>query len=78
PEEILRGRVELKATGAGNLSSADFSVDGESSRRASGPPFHLLLNTARFPNGPHTLRVEAVDRAGPTGLAVEIPIIIAN
>ncbi len=78
PEETLRGRIQLTATSAGNLSSADFSLDGDFIGRASGPPFRLLLNTARFPNGPHTLRLEAVDRAGPTGLVIEIPIIIAN
>ncbi len=77
-EETLRGRVELLATSAGNVYRADFSLDGQFLHRASGPPFRFTLNSARFSNGPHTLRVDAVDRAGPTGLAMEIPIIIAN
>lgn len=76
--DILRGRVDLKATGAGNMASADFSLDGELVRRTSGPPFDASLNTLRFTNGPHTLRVEIVERTQPTGIAVDIPIVIAN
>jgi hypothetical protein len=76
--DVLRGRVDLKATGAGNMATADFTLDGELVRHASGPPFDASLNTRRFTNGPHTLRVEIVERTQPTGLAVEIPIVIAN
>lgn len=78
PGETLSGRVDLLATGAGNMMAAEFSLDGELLRRVPGPPFALSLNTARLPNGPRLLRVEAVDRAGPTGLALELPITIAN
>lgn len=78
PDHTLTGRVELRATGSGNLVSAEFSLDGELLRRVPGPPFHLSLNTARLPQGPHILRVEAVDRAGPSGLIVEVPVTIAN
>ena len=77
-EHALTGRVELRATGSGNLVAAEFSLDGEVLRRVSGPPFRLSLNTARLPQGPHALRVEAVDRAGPNGLIVEVPVTIAN
>jgi hypothetical protein len=76
--DALSGHVELLATGSGNLTGAEFSLDGEILRRVSGPPFRFLLNSARLPQGEHTLRVEAVDRAGPSGLAMEIPVTIAN
>ena len=76
--QTLTGRVQFHATGAGNLTGAEFSLDGQLLRRVSGPPFTLSLNTARVANGPHTLRVEAVDRAGPTDLAIEIPVRVAN
>jgi len=76
--EPLTGTVELKATGAGNLLGVQFSVDGAMVRRVSGPPFSLSLGTSRYENGPHTLRLEAVDRTGPTGLILEVPITIAN
>jgi hypothetical protein len=78
-DHILTGRVELRATAAGNISAAQFSLDGEPLRApVSGPAFTLSINTARLPNGPHALSVEAVDRLGPTGLTMEIPITIAN
>jgi hypothetical protein len=75
---VMSGRVELLATGAGNLTAAEFSLDGETLRRVSGPPFRYSLNSARLPQGEHVLRVEAVDRAGPTGLGVEVPVTIAD
>lgn len=74
----LSGQVELIATGAGNMSAAEFSLDEELLRRVSGPPFHLTINADRFPPGAHTLRLEAVDRVGPTGLAVEVPVTVAG
>ena len=77
-DHVLSGRVEVAATGAGNISGAEFSLDGEVLRRVSGPPFSFTLNTRRLPPGPHLLRVEAVDRAGLTGLAVEVPVIVAH
>ena len=76
--EPLRGAVPLKATGAGNLLGVEFSLDGEAPRRGSGPPFSFTLNTSRYANGPHTLKLEAVDRTGPTGLALRVPITISN
>jgi hypothetical protein len=76
--DTLTGRVQLEATGAGNLTGAEFSLDGELLRRVAGPPFMLALTTAHIANGSHTLRVEAVDRAGATGLAIEIPVVVAN
>jgi hypothetical protein len=78
PDTTLRGQVELIATGAGNITAAEFSLDGEVLRRVSGPPFRLTVNAERLPPGAHTLRVEAVDRAGPTGLAVEVPVTVAG
>jgi hypothetical protein len=78
PNDILSGIAELRATAAGNLTAVEFSLDGTLIRRVSGPPFSLSLSTARFANGAHTLRLEGVDRAGLTGLALEVPITIAN
>ena len=74
----LRGAVPLRATGAGNLLGLEFSLDGEAPRRVSGPPFSFTLSTSRYANGPHTLKLEAVDRTGPTGLALSVPITISN
>jgi hypothetical protein len=78
PDSTLTGEVELVATGAGNVIAAEFSLDGEVLRRVSGPPFRFSVNAGRLPPGPHVLRVEAVDRVGPTGLAVEIPVTVAG
>ena len=78
PGEALSGRVELRATGAGNLTAVRFLLDGQALRRVTGPPFTLGLNTGRFPNGRHVLGLEGMDRAGPSGLDLEIPIVIAN
>jgi len=77
-DQVLSGRVELRATGSGNVTSAQFSVDGEALKSAFGPPFTLSLSTTRYQNGSHVLRVQGLDRAGPTGLVLEIPITIAN
>lgn len=77
-EETLSDQVEFLATGAGNFTSVEFSLDGEMIERVSGPPFRLSVNTRRLPSGTHSLRTEAVDRAGPTGLAITIPVTIAN
>jgi len=77
-DHTLSGRVEVEATGAGNITGAEFSLDGEVLRRVSGPPFRFTLNAQRLPPGPHLLRVEAVDRAGLTGLAVEVPVTVAH
>ncbi len=77
-DHTLSGRIELKATGAGNITGAEFSIDGEVLRPVSGPPFRLSLNADRLTPGPHVLRVEAVDRGGRTGLAVEVPVSVAE
>ena len=77
-DDPLSGIVELRATGAGNITALEVSLDGKVIRRVTGPPFSLAFSTKRYANGPHTLRLEAVDRTGPTGLAVEAPITIAN
>jgi hypothetical protein len=77
PNQTISGSIELVATGAGNITGAEISLDGEVVRRVFGPPFHVPLNTQRFSAGPHTLRIEAVDRSDLTGLAVEIPVTIA-
>jgi len=78
PEATLSDVVTLEATGAGNFAGVEFSLDGESLRRVSGPPFRFSVNVNRFPTGLHNLRIEAVDRAGPTGLSIEIPVTIAH
>jgi hypothetical protein len=78
PGDTLTGTVEVQATGAGNLAAVEFSLDGSLLRRVSGPPFSFSLATARFTNGAHTLRLQGMDRAGPTGLSLDIPVTIAN
>jgi hypothetical protein len=76
--QTLSGWVELRATGAGNITGAEFSLDGEVLRRISGPPFRASLNANRLPAGPHVLRVEGVYRGNATGLAVEVPVMVAE
>jgi hypothetical protein len=78
PGQTLSGTVELVATGAGNITGAEFSLDGEVIRQVSGPPFRLTLNTQRFAPGPHLLGVAANGRAGPLGVSVEVPVTIAR
>jgi len=77
PNQTLSGTVEVVATGAGNITGAELSLDGEVIRQVSGPPFRFALNTQRFAPGPHRLRVEANSRSGPLGLSVEVPVTIA-
>ncbi len=77
PNQTLSATVEVVATGAGNVTGAEVSLDGEIIREVSGPPFRLSLNTQRYPSGPHRLKVEAVGRQGPLGVAVEVPVTIA-
>ncbi len=77
PNQTISGTVQLWATGAGNITGVEFSLDGEIVRRTSGPPFRVPMNTKRFPPGQHILRAEALGRPGLTGLAVEIPVTIA-
>jgi hypothetical protein len=76
--EPLRGTVAFRATGAGNLAGVEYSLDNGPVHRASGPPFSFSLPTMRYPNGPHVLRLQAVDRTGPTGMTLELPLTIAN
>jgi hypothetical protein len=78
PDQTLSGTVELVATGAGNITGAEFSLDGEVVRQVSGPPFRLALNTQRFAPGPHLLGVAASSRSGPLGVSVEVPVTIAR
>jgi hypothetical protein len=75
---VLTGRVELSATGAGNVTAVEFSLDGQLLRRVAGPPFAYSLNTQRVANGPHTLKAVGFDRNGSTGLELTIPVTIAN
>jgi len=77
-DDPLSGVITIRATGAGNITGMQVSLDGKMIRRVTGPPFLLSLGTTRYPNGRHTLRLEAVDRTGPTGMALEAPITIAN
>jgi hypothetical protein len=76
--DTLTGRVELRATGAGNVTAAEFSLDGQLLRRVTGPPFVFSLNTARITNGPHTLKVEGFNRAGTAGLELAVQVTVAN
>jgi len=78
PDDTLTGRVELRATSAGNITGLEFSLDGQPLRSVSGPPFTLSLNTQRLPNGPHRLKLHGVQRVGGPGLDLEIPVTIAN
>ncbi len=78
PEEVLTGRVDLSATGAGNVTAVEFSLDGQVLRRVTGPPFTYSLNTQRIANGPHTLKVTGFDRNGSTGLELTLLVTVAN
>jgi len=78
PNEVLTGRVDLSATGAGNVTAVEFSLDGQVLRRVAGPPFAYSLNTQRIANGPHTLKVAGFDRNGSTGLELTLSVTVAN
>jgi hypothetical protein len=76
--DTLSGRVDLLATGAGNVTAVEFSLDGQLLHRVSGPPFPYSVNTERIANGAHTLKVAGFDRTGSTGLELSIPVTVAN
>ena len=76
--ETLSGRVNLLATGAGNVTAVEFSLDGKILRRVTGPPFEFSLATERVASGPHTLKVAGFDRTGSTGLDLSIAVTVAN
>jgi hypothetical protein len=76
--ETISGRVNLLATGAGNVTAVEFSLDGKILRRVTGPPFEFPLATERVANGPHTLKVAGFDRTGSTGLDLSIAVTVAN
>ena len=76
--DALGGLVEVRATGAGNLTGVEVLLDGQVVRRVSGPPFLAALNTSRLANGPHILGLEGLDRAGRNGLSLAIPVTVAN
>jgi len=78
PGDTISGRVDLRATSAGNVIFVEFSLDGKILRRASGPPFEYSLNTERVENGAHTLKIVGFDRTGSTGLEVSVPVTVAN
>jgi hypothetical protein len=78
PGETLSGQVELRGTGSGNITGAEFLLDGEVLRRVSGPPFRTSLNADRLPPGVHTLGLSGVYRGHSTGMIVEVPVMIAE
>jgi len=78
PGQTLSGQVELSGTGAGNITGGEFLLDGEVLRRVSGPPFRTSVSTDRLPAGIHMLGLSAIYRGHPTGVVVEVPVMIAE
>lgn len=77
PHQTIGGSAEVRATGAGNITGVELLLDGEVLRQIAGPPFRAILNLRRVEPGEHTLQLKAIDRDGPTGPSVEIPVIVA-
>ncbi|MBN1459892.1 MAG: hypothetical protein JXA57_10155, partial [Armatimonadetes bacterium] len=78
PGQTLSGQVELRGTGSGNMTAVEFLLDGEVLRRVSGPPFRASLNADRLPAGIHVLGMSAIYRGDPTGVVLELPIVVAE
>jgi Bacterial Ig domain len=56
----------LAASGAANLNRPDIAVAYPGA--PSNPAFHFDLDTAKLPNGVHTIEVRAKDDAGNVGV----------
>jgi parallel beta-helix repeat protein len=67
PRGPLHGSATLRADargGAQGIVAVTFVVDGRPLATATSPPYGLRVDVDELPAGPHTLRVEAVDRLG--------------
>ena len=66
--QLCSGRTALNAPAhlPAQTMLVSFSVDGQMTAMVNQPPYTFQWNTARVPNGTHTVRVDAVDSYGNT------------
>jgi hypothetical protein len=70
----IGANTEVLGSAAGNIARVDFYVGDKLLRRFNSPPFSFVWNSAKLPEGKHTLRMVGFNRAGETinELAVEV------
>ncbi len=66
--QACSGRTDLTAPAnlPAHTALVSFSVDGQMAAMVNQPPYTFQWNTARVPNGTHTVRVDAIDTYGNT------------
>ena len=64
-EKPYYGTVTLSAASLGtNIGFVAFKIDGSFSSVANTPPFQLVWDTTRFPNGLHKIEITVYDKEG--------------
>jgi len=64
-EKPYFGTVTLSAASLGtNIGFVAFKIDGNFSSVANTPPFQLIWDTTRFPNGMHKIEITVYDKEG--------------
>ncbi len=75
----VSGSVALQATGYDKLTSVQFIVDGKAvGSPLTAAPYHLMLNTANYANGPHILLAKGQSSNGLQLISWPIWIRIRN
>ena len=68
-------RITIKAKDAGvGVARVFFFVDGIPERVVKSPPYVVIFEPGRYPTGPHTLSVRAVDNAANLGALASVDI----
>jgi len=77
---ILTGAVTIAASAMDNVGVTEvwFHADGQLIGKDSSPPFQLSWSSAVVPDGPHTLRADAVDAMGNWGISASVGIQVSN
>jgi hypothetical protein len=77
---ILKGTVRVMGTvtGVDGITYAILYVDGSSRSITNGLPMRFELDTTRFADGKHVLKVEAFDGAGSLAITPSVPVFIKN
>ena len=76
----VAGNTTLSASATDNsaVDHVDFLVDGAVVGAATSGPYNFTWNTTGVTNGPHTVRVRAVDLAGNTTTSAAVSLTVAN
>jgi hypothetical protein len=77
--EVLRGDVPItaEASDASGVAQVQFILDGSTISSSTLPPYRTTLKTQTLSDGPHTLKVRAVDTAGNSAEAL-VPFVVDN